>query len=88
MSKLALVLLALIAGVSAFMMDTVSAPSVTLKLMTLEGFPYEVTPSFGEDKARALLNLINTAASLYRDDLEKNIKYIQTNMDIAFAEPG
>jgi hypothetical protein len=47
-------------------------PATTLKATTvsgLQGFPHEVGESFGEDKANTLLNLLNTAATLYRDNM-------------------
>lgn len=52
---------------------------------SLQGFPHYVGDSFGEDKAATFLNLINTAATLYRDDMEKNLRYIQTNMQASFG---
>lgn len=51
----------------------------------VKGFPRYVGDSFGADQAAAFLNFINTAATLYRDDLEKNLKYIQTNMQASFG---
>jgi hypothetical protein len=36
--------------------------------------------------ASTFLNLINAAASFYRDDMEKNLKYLQTNMQAAYGK--
>jgi hypothetical protein len=53
--------------------------------LSLQGFPNNVGNSFGEDKAATFLNLINTASTLYRDDMEKNLRHIQANMQAAFG---
>jgi hypothetical protein len=53
---------------------------------SLQGFPNHIGETFGEDKANTFLNLINAAASFYRDDMEKNLKYLQTNMQAAYGE--
>jgi hypothetical protein len=54
----------------------------------LQGFPNYIGETFGEDKANTFLNLINAAASFYRDDMEKNLKYLQTNMQAAYYRKG
>jgi hypothetical protein len=51
----------------------------------LKGFPQVIGGSFGDEKVGSLLNFINAASTIYRDDLEKNMKYIQANMQAAFG---
>lgn len=78
----------LLAGATAVLMNHLSISTSTLRVIqiNLGGFPSDISTSFGEDKAKALINFINAAGSIYRDDLERNLKYIQLNMDVSFGE--
>ena len=46
------------------------------------GFPNKI--SFGSEKANALINFINSASTIYRDDIKQNLLYIHACMTAAF----
>lgn len=46
------------------------------------GFPNKIR--FGSEKANALINFINSASAIYRDDYKQNILYIHACMTAAF----
>jgi hypothetical protein len=53
---------------------------------SLQGFPNSIGDTFGKEMANTFLNMINTAASYYRDNMEKNLKYLQNNMQAAYGK--
>jgi hypothetical protein len=48
-------------------------------------FPYKVGFGFSHDKINALINFINSAAALYRNDIKQNLLYVQSSMNAAYA---
>jgi hypothetical protein len=48
-------------------------------------FPYRVGTEFSHEKINAMINFINTAASLYRNDINLNLLYVQSSMAVAYA---
>jgi hypothetical protein len=88
MDKAALSGLLLLVGVSTVLLYHSSSVESTpnIALTPPQGFPYNISPKFGEEKVNALLNFINKAATLHRADVEKNLRYIQEKMQAAYGD--
>lgn len=65
-------------------------PSDPLSKMTntpsVGGFPNKI--SMGYERVNSLINFINAASVLYRDDLKQNILYIHASMTAAYENDG
>jgi hypothetical protein len=54
---------------------------------SLQGFPYKIGAKFNS-RVSTLINFINSASSLYRDDYQKNLLYIHKSMSTAYEDAG
>lgn len=48
-------------------------------------FPYKVGSEFSRDRISSLINFINSAATLYRNDIKQSLLYVQSSMNAAYV---
>jgi hypothetical protein len=81
----------LLASVSSFNLKAISINKETLQLGTgniqsgLQGFTNRTGSMFGTAQLNSFINFINSASTFYRDDVDQNLRYIQSQMTTAYG---
>jgi hypothetical protein len=86
--QITLLLIVLISSALAFTLDPGSFATESVSTSSVSGFPYKIGARFGSDRANTLINFINSASTLYRDDYKQNLFYIHSSMTAAYADAG
>lgn len=81
-----LICILLLASALSFSIKASDPLSKMTNTPSVGGFPNKIT--FGSEKANALINFINAASTLYRDDYKQNILYIHACMTAAYEDDG
>ena len=76
----------ILVSVLSFSIKAEDLPSGKIKTLSLGGFPNKI--SFGSEKANTLINFINSASAIYRDDIKQNLLYIHACMTAAYENDG
>lgn len=86
MKKTTFILALFLGSVLSFSIEASNPLSKLSKSPSVGGFPNKIT--FGSEKVNTLINFINTASILYRDDYKQNILHIHASMTAAYENDG